>query len=61
MYETKPFKVAFVIYGEALVFATSDRTAKMKVQEMTPRRLVEKSLTAESEIIDLEAEKEAQA
>lgn len=56
-YETKPFKVAYLIYGEALVFATSEATANMKIHGMTSRHLVEKSLTTEREIVDVEAGK----
>ena len=59
-YETKPFKVCYLIYGEALVFATSEATANMKIHQMTSRHLVEKSLTTDREIIDTEAEKKAE-
>jgi len=56
VYETKPFKVAYLIYGEALVYATNEATANMKIHGMTSRQLVEKSLTTEREIIDTEAD-----
>jgi hypothetical protein len=56
-YETRPFKVAYVIYGEALIFATNQQTAKMKLHGMTTRHLVEKSLMTDREVIDTEAEK----
>jgi len=59
-YETRPFKVQYVIYGEALVFATNETTAQMKIHSMTSRHLVEKSLTTDREIIDTEAEKKAE-
>ena len=50
-YQTKPFKVAYVLYGEAVIFATDEGKAKRKVQEMGSRYLVEKSRNTKHQTI----------
>jgi len=56
-YTTAPFKVAYALFGEAVIFATSEATARRKVQEMGSRYLVERSRNTEHQIIDMEPEK----